>query len=944
MPDLAELTIRIDSSSAPEAVKNLGGLTTAAAGTEKAVRAVEDETIRYNATLKRMAVEAGLAANAQRQSAQAVAATTAASKATVVDSEAELRRYNATLRRMSLDQALAANAQKRTVVDASSATVAANAAAGSSFRDVAHSAGIGDRSITKLANIMFIAQGAAAGADKSIISLGANLLTAGLFGGKFILALTAVASVVGFLTGQNKEAAEAASRAREEHERWLEGMRDRAKAAKEEIARMGDELKAAEAKAKGLNVAVEQFTLQRQLAAAQEAADRARNEMAMGGPKYAVEGVTPKPSEDAYRQRVLQVLGGKQLSDSERALQDAAPHTRAWHEALKEVENIQARIKALTEKQVSDLKLAAAEEQKRVAYEVALADRKKVTDLAQQERELRFNLSRPRGESSDVSGALFNRQELVTDLISVRGEMAAIESIIGVLRDVRPEMAVQAQRELERMRGTETSLVQQLSAYERIVVLMQKATEQVQRRQAAEESIALMHKFEVTRRETSQLEKTSSIEREIAELRNRPGRWDVEIQAKERIKALTEAQYEKEKAIADLQFKLMQAISQSAHDPLTRLKLPAIMANHLADLAAAQAKFNAAVAAANQAGTFDPFAGARADFNLSHGRQLEDSKAALAVQQQRFPIEQRIADLRVSGSQVHEREINQLDAQLKLIDAQAERTQALLEIDRKRADLLDPRKHPEANSALINAASDAERARIELTYRARVADALRQSATDPEIQRFLRQLESTLGQGLSDIIVDGISNGFRDAGDIILSISRNILSQMTTAFIQPLISNLVRGLAGALGGAGGGGGLSSLFGGGGGGGGGGLGAVFGSGGGVGGIPIYGDTGSGVFGGTGGISQGIDIIGGGGLIERMAKGGPVWPGQAFMVGEEGPEMFVPSEHGTIVPAGKSRGMGGHTTNVHMTIKAADPAAFKASRYQAIADAKRAARMR
>lgn len=46
----------------------------------------------------------------------------------------------------------------------------------------------------------------------------------------------------------------------------------------------------------------------------------------------------------------------------------------------------------------------------------------------------------------------------------------------------------------------------------------------------------------------------------------------------------------------------------------------------------------------------------------------------------------------------------------------------------------------------------------------------------------------------------------------------------------------------------------------------------------------------------------------GLVAGMAvagmreKGGPVWPGAAFVVGEKGPELFVPSTNGTIIPNG------------------------------------------
>ncbi len=52
----------------------------------------------------------------------------------------------------------------------------------------------------------------------------------------------------------------------------------------------------------------------------------------------------------------------------------------------------------------------------------------------------------------------------------------------------------------------------------------------------------------------------------------------------------------------------------------------------------------------------------------------------------------------------------------------------------------------------------------------------------------------------------------------------------------------------------------------------------------------------------------------------AMGGPVSSGMAYLVGEEGPELFVPGSSGTIVPNDQ---LGGDThVNVHMTVQALD----------------------
>ncbi|MEK7767925.1 MAG: hypothetical protein AAB368_16970, partial [bacterium] len=45
------------------------------------------------------------------------------------------------------------------------------------------------------------------------------------------------------------------------------------------------------------------------------------------------------------------------------------------------------------------------------------------------------------------------------------------------------------------------------------------------------------------------------------------------------------------------------------------------------------------------------------------------------------------------------------------------------------------------------------------------------------------------------------------------------------------------------------------------------------------------------------------------VPGRASGGPVWPGQAFMVGERGPELFMPATAGQVVSQSGLRGGGG-----------------------------------
>lgn len=64
---------------------------------------------------------------------------------------------------------------------------------------------------------------------------------------------------------------------------------------------------------------------------------------------------------------------------------------------------------------------------------------------------------------------------------------------------------------------------------------------------------------------------------------------------------------------------------------------------------------------------------------------------------------------------------------------------------------------------------------------------------------------------------------------------------------------------------------------------------------------------------------LGSIGGSLFGGARAGGGPVSGGKSYLVGERGPEMFVPKSSGTIVP----NGAGGSPINVNMTITSVDP---------------------
>ena len=62
------------------------------------------------------------------------------------------------------------------------------------------------------------------------------------------------------------------------------------------------------------------------------------------------------------------------------------------------------------------------------------------------------------------------------------------------------------------------------------------------------------------------------------------------------------------------------------------------------------------------------------------------------------------------------------------------------------------------------------------------------------------------------------------------------------------------------------------------------------------------------------------------IPGLAKGGPARAGQAYIVGEQGPELFVPRSTGTVVPNDAMANTVGGEVNVNFNINAVDAASF------------------
>jgi phage-related minor tail protein len=72
-----------------------------------------------------------------------------------------------------------------------------------------------------------------------------------------------------------------------------------------------------------------------------------------------------------------------------------------------------------------------------------------------------------------------------------------------------------------------------------------------------------------------------------------------------------------------------------------------------------------------------------------------------------------------------------------------------------------------------------------------------------------------------------------------------------------------------------------------------------------------------------------------MLFGLAKGGPAKAGQPYIVGEEGPELFIPKQSGTVIPNDKTMGImgaggpgiGGGGTTVTYNIQAVDAPSFQ-----------------
>jgi hypothetical protein len=167
-----------------------------------------------------------------------------------------------------------------------------------------------------------------------------------------------------------------------------------------------------------------------------------------------------------------------------------------------------------------------------------------------------------------------------------------------------------------------------------------------------------------------------------------------------------------------------------------------------------------------------------------------------------------------------------------------------------------------------------------------------------EITQIFERASTSISQAIADSITDG-----KNLMSSLANITKQVVNQMIAEFlrlkvIQPLISSIFGGGQQQSGG-GIGGFFGSLFGGGGGG----ITSLFGGGGGIQSAQGFGQTASFMLGGA---------------FSGRAGGGTIAPNRAVMVGERGPEIFVPNSGGKIVPNHNMKALGGQETVINQNI--------------------------
>lgn len=204
----------------------------------------------------------------------------------------------------------------------------------------------------------------------------------------------------------------------------------------------------------------------------------------------------------------------------------------------------------------------------------------------------------------------------------------------------------------------------------------------------------------------------------------------------------------------------------------------------------------------------------------------------------------------------------------------------------------------------------------------------------------LQGIDDMFSKTLTNIKEHGFKSFFKDIitgfDDMLFAVAQKWATSQFAGMVNGGIDGALSGLFGVKGGASTSGTPGIAGGGGSSGGGGILGSLLGS--------VLGMFGGGHSAGAAGVApssvdtSGIDSLVGsvGGFL---ADGGTTRAGMSYIVGEEGPELFMPGRSGTVVPHERLKGMGGGDVHVHLH-GITDASSFQSSRHQVFQGIQRA----
>jgi phage-related minor tail protein len=235
------------------------------------------------------------------------------------------------------------------------------------------------------------------------------------------------------------------------------------------------------------------------------------------------------------------------------------------------------------------------------------------------------------------------------------------------------------------------------------------------------------------------------------------------------------------------------------------------------------------------------------------------------------------------------------------------------------------------NQAMINGSPAAIKLAQDTLTLAKAADQLTagQTAWQKALTKTRDFMTNEFTKGFENIF----KTGFKGVFSTILADLDSLLQQMAAKILAAKLTDLLLGgsgaanaAAGAQSGGGGAGGLVGLLGGL-------VGGLFGGGSATAGMD---------FSGAGDVAAGATAVPFG---PGLAGGGDIFGGQSRWVGENGPELWTPSQSGHVTPNSQAgaaaAGAGGHT--FVFNVSSPDPASFKKSQGQMMSDAHRQAEM-